>query len=72
MTREDLWRKIIKKNPKLMSDPHFTSAGFRKLFVTVWDHGFRHGEESNRPTNPPLRSSTYGVFDQIFGSRGQK
>lgn len=69
MNREELWKKLLKSNPKLAENPHFTSEGCRKFFVKVWDHGFRHGVKSSRPADPPLSDNTYGVFDQIFGRR---
>jgi hypothetical protein len=74
MNREDLWKKLLKNNPKLAANPHFTSEGVRKFFVTVWDHGYRHGrEEEARPSGPrPLRNETYGIFDEIFGSLRKK
>lgn len=65
MNREDLWKKLLKSNPKLAANPHFTSSGVRKFFVTVWDHGYRHGVESSaRPSN--------GIFDEIFGPRRKR
>jgi hypothetical protein len=72
MNREDLWKKLLKSNPKLADNPHFTSAGIRKFFVTVWDHGFRHGVESSRPSTPASGAETYGMFNEIFGSLRKK
>jgi hypothetical protein len=69
MNREDLWNQLLKSNPKLADNPHFTSEGCRKFFVKVWDYGFRHGVESSHPSTPASGAETYGVFDQIFGRR---
>ena len=69
MTREELWNNLIKRNPPFVSNPHFTSDGFRKLFVTVWDHGFSQGIDEYRPSKPPLSNETYGIFDGIFGKQ---
>jgi hypothetical protein len=36
-----LWDYLTRKNPRLLQDPHFTSASVRRFFNHVYLAGFR-------------------------------
>lgn len=56
MTDKDyLWSELVRKNPRLLDDPHFTPEGLRKFFERVYEAAWNAGYKSARdlaPRNP--------------------
>jgi hypothetical protein len=64
--RDQLWSDLTRRNPRLLDDPHFTTAGLRKFFERVYDAGFDAGTLA---AQPPRMSGASGAsaFEEIFG-----
>ena len=47
MTKNELWKIYVKRNPSFEGDGNVTMSakGLRKLFDTTWDTAFYEGEE---------------------------
>jgi hypothetical protein len=63
--KELFWGDLVRRNARLLDDPHFTAAGLRKFFDRVYDAGFNAGysaakEHSGMNTGADL-------FSQMFG-----
>jgi hypothetical protein len=64
--RDQLWADLTQRNPRLLSDPHFTTAGLRKFFDRVYDAGFDAGYSAAKE-HSGMNTGT-NVFSQIFGA----
>ena len=64
--KDYLWSKLTSKNPRLLEDPHFTTAIRRKFFDTVYDKAWNHGYNIARSMP---KSAGADMFSQIFGKR---
>jgi hypothetical protein len=46
MTKQELWLKLVEKNPEFETQGgNFTARGLRKFFDTVWTEGYRAGRQ---------------------------
>lgn len=61
--KEHLWNTLVRKNPRLKEDPHFTPDSVRKFFDVVYDSGYRSGCRTDKTNH---QGST-DFFNKIFG-----
>jgi hypothetical protein len=59
--KEHLWSELTRKNPRLLKDPHFTTAGLRKFF----DMAYEAGRLSSKAAHNDGRE----LFDVFFGGK---
>jgi hypothetical protein len=64
--RDQLWADLARRNPRLLNNPHFTSAGLRKFFDRVYEAGFDAGYSDAKEHSGMNTGSN--VFSQIFGA----
>jgi hypothetical protein len=77
MTKKELWRQYVAKNPSFEGDDNITmsAAGLRKLFNQTWDMAFECGEEDEdedvykKQSVKSVPTSNLGINElkQIFG-----
>ena len=74
MTKNELWRIYVKKNPSFEGDGNVTMSakGLRKLFDTTWDTAYYDGEsEPVEKTGQNFQPSSASINDlmSIFGMK---
>jgi hypothetical protein len=66
--KEYFWNYLLQKNPRLLEDPHFTTASIKKFFDIVYskghDDGYVAASEMQKST---YSSSSTSIFEEIFG-----
>lgn len=63
--KDYLWSELTRKNPRLLEDPHFTSASMRKFFDRVYEAAWNDGYKSSRS----MPKQGYDIFSSIFGGK---
>ena len=74
MTKEELWKVFVDKNPSF-AEPEsrlsITGSGVRKMFDTVWekahDLGFKNGKAWTEMKKP--KEKTDALWEKMFGSK---
>ena len=73
MTKEELWKVYVNKNPSFNGRGNVTMSakGLRKLFDTTWDVAMYDGEEESEDEPRSHHSSSTGVdaLKSIFGMK---
>ena len=74
MTKNELWRIYVKRNPSFDGDGNVTMSarGLRKLFDTTWDTAYWDGEEESveKPEhNFQQSSASVDMLRSIFGMK---
>jgi hypothetical protein len=74
MTKNELWRIYVKKNPSFEGDGNVTMSarGLKKLFDTTWDTAYYDGEEEYvEKTEQNFQQSSASINDlmSIFGMK---
>jgi hypothetical protein len=64
--KEQLWGDLVRRNPRLLDNPHFTAAGLRKFFDRVYDAGFDAGYSAAKE-HSGMNTGT-DLFSQFFGA----
>jgi hypothetical protein len=63
-TKEYVWSEMTRKNPRLLDNPHFTTASVRKFFDAVYEAGWNAGYKSS-----PAPKAGSDIFSTIFGGK---
>lgn len=74
MTKNELWRIYVKRNPSFEGDGNVTMSakGLRKLFDTTWDTAYWDGEDEpveKASYNFQQRPSSINDLMSIFGMK---
>jgi len=64
-TKEYVWSEMTRKNPRLLDNPHFTTASVRKFFDAVYEAGWNAGYTSAQVA-PQAGSDLFTTF---FGGK---
>lgn len=62
--KEHFWNYLVQKNPRMLEDPHFTTASIKKFFDIVYSKGHDDGYVAAAMRRSASSSS---VFEEIFG-----
>jgi hypothetical protein len=70
MTKAELWKAYVDRNPSFEGEGNVTLSkrGLRKLFDTTWDTAYFDGEEESRPEDYG-DSANLEALKSIFGFR---
>jgi hypothetical protein len=73
MTKEELWKVYVNKNPSFNGRGNVTMSakGLRKLFDTTWDVAMYDGEEESEdePRSYHSSSASLDSLKSIFGMK---
>lgn len=74
MTKNELWRIYVKKNPSFEGDGNVTMSakGLRKFFDTTWDTAYYDGEDNlveNTGQSFQPRSASVNDILSMFGMK---
>lgn len=64
--KEYLWSELTRKNPRLLDDPHFTSASMRKFYDRVYEAAWSAGYTTNSSST---WSGARDLFSTIFNQK---
>jgi hypothetical protein len=69
MTRSQLWKIYVKRNPSFDGDGNVTMSarGLRKMFETTWDVAL--GNATIRGHNDDLRDNQFEALKRVFGMK---
>ena len=65
-TKEYVWSEMTRKNPRLLDNPHFTTASVRKFFDAVYEAGWNAGYKLAAPEPRPEAADLFTTF---FGGK---
>jgi hypothetical protein len=65
-TKEYVWSEMTRKNPRLLDNPHFTTASARKFFDAVYEAGWNAGYKLAAPEPRPEAADLFTTF---FGGK---
>jgi hypothetical protein len=72
MTRSQLWKSYVKRNPSFAGDGNvtMTACGLRKLFDTTWDVAYYNGEEEpDRSYRRHQQDDQVEALKEMFGMK---
>jgi hypothetical protein len=71
MTKEELWKVYVNKNPSFNGRGNVTMSakGLRKLFDTTWDIAMFDGEGEDEPRSYHSSSASLDSLKSIFGMK---
>jgi hypothetical protein len=72
MTRSQLWKIYVKRNPSFAGDGNvtMTARGLRKMFETTWDVAYFDGEiESDEPYRRHQQDDQVEALKSMFGMK---
>jgi hypothetical protein len=64
-TKEYVWSEMTRKNPRLLDNPHFTTASVRKFFDAVYEAGWNAGYKSSQA----MPQAGADLFTTFFGGK---
>jgi hypothetical protein len=64
-TKEYVWSEMTRKNPRLLNNPHFTTASARKFFDAIYEAGWHAGYT----LSSPAPKAGADIFNTFFGGK---
>ena len=64
-TKEYVWSEMTRKNPRLLDNPHFTTASVRRFFDAAYEAGWNAGYKLAAPEPRPEAAD---IFTTFFGA----